>query len=236
MRFCRDCDRPGECGPDIAELFIYNDNKEYCVMKGAMSKKDLARAKQSVNATCCTGLSAVDERERLNRDWRALRGPVTVVEVVEVAAEALPKHVGAAKSQATVRADREARSVNGASLGGFVKLELVVGRNVSGTAGGVGQDTVAEGHRQSRVGPAGNKFVWGTTSGGSGARGSGRLRLTLRFLRDGRCSARALLWLAIHELASSTLGLGRHHRSLWLSVRDDGDWHVSDCRSLWLTI
>jgi hypothetical protein len=87
-------------------------------MKDAYVPKHLARAKQSVNATCCRGLSAVDERERLNRDRRALSGPVTVVEIVEVAAEALPEYVRAAKSQATVPAHGEARRVNGASLGG----------------------------------------------------------------------------------------------------------------------
>ena len=60
-------------------------------------------------------------------------------------------------------------------------------------------------------------------------------------IRDGRhwlgsSSAGAWLGLAINDLASSTGGLGRHHGSLWLSVRDDRDWHVRDSGSLWLTI
>ena len=49
-------------------------------------------------------------------------------------------------------------------------------------------------------------------------------------------SAGALLGLAVNDLASRTSGLGRQHRSLWLSVRDDGDGHVGDGAGLGLTI
>lgn len=71
---------------------------------------------------------------------------MAVVEVVEVAAEALPPDVGSSKSQAAIGADREACSVDSTGLRWLVELELVVGCDVPGTAERVGQDTVAEGH------------------------------------------------------------------------------------------
>ena len=58
----------------------------------------------------------------------------------------------------------------------------------------------------------------------------------IRDRRHGNSSAAAFLWLAINYLAGSTRRLGRHDRSLGLSVRDDGDGHVSDGGSLWLTV
>ena len=125
--------------------------------------------KHSIDATRCRGLLTVDERERLDGDGRTLSGPFAVVEIVEVAAEALPEDVGAAQSQAAVAADGEASSVDGAGLGWLIELELVVGGNVASTADSIGQDAVAEGYLEGGVALAGNELVWGPRRGGSGA-------------------------------------------------------------------
>lgn len=65
-----------------------------------------------------------------------------VVEVVEVAAQALEEDSGATEGERAVAASRPASGVDGTSLGGAVELELVVGGNVTGAVLGVGEDTI----------------------------------------------------------------------------------------------
>lgn len=77
-------------------------------------------------------------------DGRALLGPVTVIEVVEVARQAAVESRGATQSERAVGADREARSVNHTSLRGAVELELVVGNNGANAALRISEDTVLE--------------------------------------------------------------------------------------------
>ena len=91
-------------------------------------------------------LRTVDQHKSLDGDWRALRGPVLVVQVVEAAAQALIEDVGTTKGKGAVRADCPTGSVNGTGLRWLVKLELVVGSNVACPADGVGQDTVCQSH------------------------------------------------------------------------------------------
>ena len=136
------------------------------------SRREEARSdmqRHSMDATRRRGLIAVDECERLDGDGRTLSRPLAVVEIVEVAAEALPEDVGAAESQAAIAADGEAGGVDGAGLGWLVELELVVGGDVAGTANRVGQHAVAEGHLESGAALAGNELVWGPGRGGGGA-------------------------------------------------------------------
>lgn len=61
----------------------------------------------------------------------ALRRPVTIVEVVEVAGQAAVPVLARTKSKSTVTADGETARVDGTGLGGAVELELVVVGNVT---------------------------------------------------------------------------------------------------------
>jgi len=56
----------------------------------------------------------------------------------------LPPNSGATESERTVTAGSEAGSVDGTSLGGLIKLELVVGGDVTSAAGAVNQLAVGE--------------------------------------------------------------------------------------------
>jgi hypothetical protein len=80
----------------------------------------------------------------VNVDLVALVASGVVVEVVEVAAQALVEDGGATEGKGAVAASRPASSVDGASLRRTVELELVVGRNVTSTVLGVGEDTILE--------------------------------------------------------------------------------------------
>ena len=74
-------------------------------------------------------------------NWRALAGIVVVVEVVEIAAQALiPSGVGA-ECERTILADGETSGVDGTSLGWVIELELVVGGNVASAALRIHEDT-----------------------------------------------------------------------------------------------
>ena len=75
----------------------------------------------------------------------ALLASGLVVKVVEVAAQALEEDSGVAEGKRAVAASRPASSVDGASLGRAVELELVVGGDVAGAVLGVGENTVLEG-------------------------------------------------------------------------------------------
>lgn len=81
----------------------------------------------------------------VNVDLGALGTGGLVVEVVEGTAEALVEDGGAAESDGSVAASRPSSGVDGTSLGRSVKLELLVGGDVSSSAFGIGHDTVVEG-------------------------------------------------------------------------------------------
>lgn len=96
----------------------------------------------SVGSLRSTGGSTLDD---VDVDLVALVASGLVVEVVEVAAQALEEDSGAAEGKRAVAASRPASSVDSASLGRAVELELVVGGDVAGTVLGVGENTVLEG-------------------------------------------------------------------------------------------
>lgn len=83
--------------------------------------------------------------DNVDVDLVALVASGLVVEVVEVAAQALEEDSGVAEGKRAVAASRPASSVDGASLGRAVELELVVGGDVAGAVLGVGENTVLEG-------------------------------------------------------------------------------------------
>jgi hypothetical protein len=69
-----------------------------------------------------------------------------LIEVVEVAAQALLEDGGTTKGKRAVGASRPASSVLGTSLGGrAIELELAVGDNGTNALLGVSQDTILEG-------------------------------------------------------------------------------------------
>lgn len=73
-----------------------------------------------------------------------LAGGLVVVEVVEVAAQALVEDGRATEGKRAVAASGPASGVDCAGLGRAVELELVVGSDVTGAVLGVGEDTVGE--------------------------------------------------------------------------------------------
>lgn len=96
----------------------------------------------SVGSLRSTGGTTLDN---VDVDLVALVASGLVVEVVEVAAQALEEDSGVAEGKRAVAASRPASSVDGASLGRAVELELVVGGDVAGAVLGVGENTVLEG-------------------------------------------------------------------------------------------
>lgn len=83
--------------------------------------------------------------DNVDVDLVALVASGLVVEVVEVAAQALEEDGGVAEGEGTVAASGPASSVDGTSLSGAVELELVVGGDVTSAVLGVGEDTILEG-------------------------------------------------------------------------------------------
>jgi hypothetical protein len=82
--------------------------------------------------------------ERKNVDVVAGVGPVAVVQVVESAAVALSPDCGRTVGERAVGAKGKARGVDGTSLGWCVKLELIVGGNVTSSAGLVLHHAIGE--------------------------------------------------------------------------------------------
>ena len=89
--------------------------------------------------------SSASTLDNVDVDLVALVASGVVVEVVEVAAQALVEDSGAAEGEGAVAASRPASSVDGASLSRAVELELVVGGDVTSAVLGVGEDTILEG-------------------------------------------------------------------------------------------
>ena len=87
-------------------------------------------------------------REDVDQDRLALSGPVTVVQVVEATAQALVEDCGGTESKGAVATNREAISIDGSSLWGFIELELVVGRNIPSAAILVGELAVGKGDNE----------------------------------------------------------------------------------------
>ena len=128
-----------------------------------------------------TGLEDVDV------DGGALVTSGLVIEVVEVATQALVEDGRGADGESAVAADGEARGVDGTSLGGLVELELVVGSNVTSAALIISQDTVGKSDSQDLVltsleaalgggGDVSNRDAEGTVEASLAALRSGLLR------------------------------------------------------------
>lgn len=97
-------------------------------------------------------------------DGRALWSPGTVVQVEKIAARALIKDGRATQGEGTVAASREARSVDGASLGWLVELELVVCRDVSSAGLSIFENTVLKGSNQNAIGSTIVALLFGPVS------------------------------------------------------------------------
>ncbi len=80
---------------------------------------------------------ALLKHESVDVNRGALSSPRSVVEVVEVAAQALVEDAGSPKSKGAVCAVGETSGVNSASLGWGIELELVVGSNVASASLGI---------------------------------------------------------------------------------------------------
>lgn len=84
-----------------------------------------------------------------------MRGPLTVIQIVEVAAQALVEDVGSAEGKGSIVAGGEASSVDCSGLGWAVELELVVGGDISCSSLGI---------LQFAIGQSDYKTAWVTTS------------------------------------------------------------------------
>lgn len=89
-----------------------------------------------------------------NLNWRALLGPVTIVQVVKVARAALVPNSGVTQSQGAVGTVGETSRVDGTCLGGVVKLKLIVAGDVASATGGIGNDSIVEFGKQDTVASA----------------------------------------------------------------------------------
>ena len=78
-------------------------------------------------------------------DGIALCGPLAVIQVVEVATQALAEDVGATKSKRSVRTEREAGGKNSFRLRRPIELELEVGCNTASASLGILEDVVFKG-------------------------------------------------------------------------------------------
>lgn len=102
-----------------------------------------------LSVTHLAGVATALHDEDLNR--RTLWSPRAVVQVEKVAARALIEDSRAAEREGAVSARGEASSEDSASLGRLVKLELVVGRDVTGAGLRILEDSVLEGSNQNAV-------------------------------------------------------------------------------------
>jgi hypothetical protein len=93
--------------------------------------------------------------EEIDEDGLAVRGPLAVIQVVEVAAQALVEDVGSAEGKRAIVAGGEAVSVDSSGLGRGVELELVVGGDISSSSLGI---------LQFAIGQSDDKAAWVTTS------------------------------------------------------------------------
>ena len=84
----------------------------------------------------------------LEMNWFAVRSPVTIIQIVEVARLAAIKLLAGAKSQVTIRAKRVAGSCEGTVLRRAIELKLEVGSNIPCTAMTILQNAVFECHHQ----------------------------------------------------------------------------------------
>ena len=77
---------------------------------------------------------------------------MAVVQVIEATAQALVEDSRGAESEGGVTADRETISVDGSGLRWSIKLELIVGRNVSGATLLVGKLAIGESDNERSLG------------------------------------------------------------------------------------
>jgi hypothetical protein len=97
------------------------------------------------------------------------------VQVVEAATQALPPNGRAADSQSVVGTEGEAGGVDGTCLRWVVKLELIVGGNVSSTSSLILENTTLEGQGES----ARSLTLWNISAESFKPRQSMKLTLTL---------------------------------------------------------
>ncbi len=71
------------------------------------------------------------DQKSINENWGALRSPRAIVKVIEATAQALVEDVGSAQREGTVIARRETSCDDGTCLRGSIKLELVIGGDIS---------------------------------------------------------------------------------------------------------
>ena len=71
--------------------------------------------------------------------------PLAVIQVVEVATQALVEDVGATKSKRSVRTEREAGGKNSFRLRRPIELELEVGCNIASASLGILEDVIFKG-------------------------------------------------------------------------------------------
>ncbi len=91
------------------------------------------------------------EHECVDGNWRALSGPVAIVQVIEASAQALVEDVGGTQRKRAIAANGETGGEDSAGLGRGVKLELVVCSDVPSTALGVRKDPIGESERKRRI-------------------------------------------------------------------------------------
>lgn len=91
------------------------------------------------------GLSDGATGHDADEDRLALGSPGTIVQVVKGSTQAFVEDSRGAESERAVRANRETSSVDGSSLGRSIELELVVGRNISGSALSIVELAIGEG-------------------------------------------------------------------------------------------
>lgn len=81
--------------------------------------------------------------------------PAAIIQVVEGARETLIEDRGATQRKGAIAANGEAAGVDGSCLSRAIKLELVVGSDISSTALGIGEDPIGEADGQGTIASTG---------------------------------------------------------------------------------
>jgi len=145
------------CGDDLRLAIAQGDH--YGGLHIGGTHGHLALIPDSVGSTA---------RHHKNLDGRALFRPPAIVQVVKVTRAALVEDGRITQSEGAIAADGETRRVDGTRLGRLVELELVIGGNVSGAAGRIGDDTTLEFGDEDTVGRASSTLLWNTLEIGCG--------------------------------------------------------------------
>ena len=98
----------------------------------------------SVRGLCCRWGWARATIDGLDVDLIALVSLLVGVDVVELSAQTLPPDILCTNGKSAVGAEGEASSINGSGLGRSIKLELIVGGNVTSSASLILENTATE--------------------------------------------------------------------------------------------